>query len=137
MAESVRRADYFHVTVEDKPGEAQRLLEFCSAHAVSLLNITTFPLEDGKAQIDFFPVNTEKLQRAAEEAGFELIGPKKAFVIQGEDRLGVLTEHHLRLANAGVNVYASNGTITGLGGFGYVLWVKDEDYEKAAQALGV
>ena len=84
MAESVRRADYFYAIVENKPGEARRLLEFCSAHGVTLLNITTFPLSDDKAQIDFFPVNVDKLQQAAKEAGFELLGPKKAFVIQGD-----------------------------------------------------
>ena len=58
-------------------------------------------------------------------------------LIQGQDRLGVLYEYHFKLANAGVNVYASNGTTDGRGGFGYVLWVKPEDYTKAARALGV
>ena len=65
------------------------------------------------------------------------MGPKKAFLIQGDDRTGVLVEYHLRLADSGVNVYASNGVVDGAGRFGYVLWVRPEDYEKAATALGV
>lgn len=137
MVETVRRIAYFYATVEDKPGEARRLLEFCSAHEVTLVNFTAFPIGGGKAQMDFFPENVGKLQQAAEEAGIPLVGPKMAFLIQGQDRLGVLFEYHFRLANAGVNVYAANGTTDGRGGFGYVLWVKPEDYEKAARALGV
>ncbi len=137
MVETVRRAEYFYAIVEDKPGEARKLLEFCSAHEVNLVNFTAFPTGNGKAQLDFFPENVGKLQQAAEEAGIPLLGPKLAFVIQGQDRLGVLIEYHLRLADAGVNVYAANGTTDGRGGFGYVLWVRPEDYEKAAKALGV
>jgi hypothetical protein len=102
-----------------------------------LVNFTAFPTGSGKAQLDFIPENVGKLQQAAEEAGIPLVGPKLAFLIQGQDRLGVLVEYHLRLADAGVNVYAANGTTDGRGGFGYVLWVRPEDYDKAAKALGV
>jgi len=137
MAESVKRVEYYYAVVEDKPGAARKLLEFCSAHGVSLTNLTAFPVGEGKAQIDFFPEDVDILKTAAGEAGIPLVGPRKAFLIQGDDRLGVLTEYHLRLAGAGVNVYAANGTNDGRGGFGYVLWVRPEDYEKAARALGL
>ena len=85
----------------------------------------------------FFSEDAQKLKMASEESGIPLVGPKKAFLIRGEDRLGVLIEHHLRLADAGINVYAANGTTDGRGGFGYILWVKPHDYELAAKALGV
>ncbi len=137
MPERIRRVDYFYAEVEDKPGEGRKLLEFCSAHGVNLVNFTAFPVKKGRAQLDFVPLDAEKLKLAAEEAGIPLVGPKKAFLIQGEDRLGILVEYHLRLADAGVNVYASNGTTDGRGGFGYIIWVEPKDYEKAAQALGV
>jgi hypothetical protein len=113
------------------------LLEFLSAHSVNLTAFTAFPRGDGRAQLDFFPENTETLHQAAKEAGIDLVGPKQAFLIQGDDRTGVLVEHHLRLADAGVNVYAANGVNDGRGRFGYVLWVRPEDYLKAARALGV
>ena len=137
MGENVRKAEYLYATVEDRPGEVRRLLEFCSAHSVNLINFTAFPIGEGRSQLDFFPEDVEKLRLAAQEAGIALVGPKKAFLIQGDEKIGVLVEYHLRLANAGINVYAANGTIDGQGGFGYVLWVKPEDYEKAAQALGI
>ncbi|GAG36595.1 unnamed protein product, partial [marine sediment metagenome] len=81
--------------------------------------------------------DAEHLKRVAADAGIDLIGPKKAFLIQGEDRVGALVEYHLVLANAGINVYASNGVNDGTGRFGYILWVLPEDYEKAAEALGI
>ena len=137
MAETIRKVEYFYATVEDRPGEGRRLLEHLSEKGVNLMAFTAFPVGEGRAQLDFFPERAELLQKAAADAGVSLVGPKRAFLIQGEDRIGALHEHHLRLANAGVNVHAANGVSDGRGRFGYVLWVKPEDYEKAAQELGV
>jgi hypothetical protein len=132
----VTKVEYFYATVADEPGEARRLLEFCSAHGVNLMNFTAFPIGGGQAQLDFFPEDVQKLKVAAEEARISLVGPKKAFLIRGDDRLGVLGEYHLRLADAGISVYAANGTTDGRGSFGCVLWVRPEDYDQAAKALG-
>ena len=65
-----------------------------------------------------------------------MIGPRKAFLIQGEDTVGALVEQHVHLAAAGINVYAANGVSDGKGLFGYVLWVAPDAYEKAAEILG-
>lgn len=137
MADTIRKVDYFYMTVEDKPGEASRLLQHFSEKGVNLVAFTAFPLGDGRSQLDFFPESIEKLQKAAADAGLTLVGPKKAFLIQGEDKIGALVEHHLRLSNARINVRAANGVSDGSGRFGYVLWVKPEDFEEAARTLGV
>lgn len=137
MAETVRKVEYFYATVSDKPGEGRRLLEHLSEKGVNLVAFTAFPIGGDQAQLDFFPENPEQLQKAAADAGITIVGPKKAFLIQGEDRVGALHEHHLKLSNAGINVHAANGVCDGSGRFGYVLWVKPEDYEAAARALGV
>jgi hypothetical protein len=137
MAEAVRKVEYFYATVEDKPGEGSRLLRRFSEKGVNLVAFTAFPLGAGRSQLDFLPESAEELQKAATDAGLNLVGPKRAFLIQGDDRKGALVEHHLRLSNAGINVYAANGVSGGSGKFGYVLWVKAGDFEKAARALGV
>ncbi|HHI03229.1 MAG TPA: hypothetical protein ENL22_06895 [candidate division Zixibacteria bacterium] len=137
MAEAVQRVEYFYAVVLDEPGEALRLLEFCNAHGVSLINFTAFPLGESEVQICFFPEDAQKLKMASEESGIPLVGPRKAFLIRGEDRLGVLIEFHSRLAKAGINIYAANGTTDGHGGFGYILWVEPYQYEEAARVLGV
>ena len=136
MAETVRRVEYFYATVEDKPGEGRRLLEHLSEKGVNLLAFTAFPVGAGRSQLDFFPENAGLLRKAATDAGINLAGPKRAFLIQGEDRIGALHENHLKLSNAGINAYAANGVIDGSGRFGYILWVKPEDYDKTARALG-
>ncbi|MBU1317677.1 MAG: hypothetical protein KKG33_14805 [candidate division Zixibacteria bacterium] len=136
MAEIVRKVDYFYALVGDKPGEARLLLEHLSEKGVNLIAFTAFPVGDGRTQVDFIPEDVQALQWAASEADIKLVGPKKVFLIQGEDRVGALHDHHLQLANAGVNVLAANGVADGRGGFGYVLWVKPEDIDKAAKALG-
>jgi hypothetical protein len=38
---------------------------------------------------------------------------------------------------AGVNVYASNAVADGFGKYGYLIYVRPEDYERAAKALEV
>ena len=135
MADTIKAVDYFYVKVGNKPGEGRRLLEHLSEKGVNLVAFTAFPAGADQAQLDFFPESAEQLQSAAADANLALVGPKKAFLIQGEDRIGALHEHHLKLANAGVNVYAANGVCAGKGRFGFILWVKPEDFAKAEKAL--
>jgi hypothetical protein len=136
MDDTVRTIEYLYATVGDKPGEARRLLEHLSERGVNLVAFTAFPIGGGQAQLDFFPESVSQLQKAAADAKVDLVGPKKAFLIQGDDRIGALHQYHLKLANAGINVHASNGVCGGTGTFGFVLWVSSEDYEAARTALG-
>jgi len=135
MLSSVKEVEYYYTTVADKPGEARKLLDFMSEKTVGLLALTAFPVGDGRSQIDLFPDNPELLKEAAEDAGMTLVGPKKAFLLQGEDRIGALYDFHLKLANAGINIYACNGVVDGTGRFGYVIWVDPADYEEASKVL--
>jgi hypothetical protein len=43
---------------------------------------------------------------------------------------------HEKLYEAGVDVYASTGVTDGRGSYGYIVYVRPEEYEQAAQALG-
>lgn len=135
MPSSVKEVEYYYSLVADKPGEARKLLEFLSEKEVNLHAFTAFPAGDGQSQLDFFPTNPELLKKAAEDAKIPLIGPKKAFLIQGEDSIGALYEFHLKLSNAGINIHAANGVVDGTGRFGYVIWVNPADYENASVAL--
>jgi hypothetical protein len=135
MAESVKIVEYYYATVSDRPGEARRLLEHLSEKGVNLIAFTAFPAGDGKSQLDFFPEDSKLLKDAADDAGLELVGPKQAFLIRGDDRVGSLHDHHLKLANANINVHAANGVVCGSGRYGYILWVKPDDLQRAAEAL--
>jgi hypothetical protein len=135
MLERVKNVEYYYTVVADKPGEARKLLDFLSERTVNLLALTAFPVGGGKTQIDLFPDNPEVLKEAAKDAQIDLVGPKKAFLLQGEDRIGALYDFHLKLSNAGINIYACNGVVDGTGRFGYVIWVDPADYDEAAKVL--
>lgn len=137
MGLTIRRVNYFYVTVDDRHGTGYWLLEHLRQQSVSLVAFTAFPRGGGKTQLDLVPDEIEKLQRAVKQAGVELVGPKRAFLAQGKDDAGAIVDLHAKLASTDINVYAANGVSAGNGHFGYLFWVKPDDYEEAAVALGV
>ena len=137
MAASIRRIEYFYTTVDDKHGKGYWLLEHLRQKGVNLIGFTAFPLGGGRSQLDFVPDDAEKFRAAADEAGIELVGPKMAILVQGNDEIGAIVELHYKLNNAGINAHAANGISDGTGRFGYILWVKSEDFDRAAQILGI
>ena len=137
MAITIRRIEYYYTTVEDKHGKGYWLLEHFRQKGVNLVAFTAFPRGAGRSQLDFVPDNAEKLKAAAAEANISLVGPKRAFLVQGEDKVGAIVELHFKLSSAGINVYAANGVSDVTGKFGYIIWVRPENYEAAARTLGV
>ncbi|MFO8175741.1 MAG: hypothetical protein R6T96_15770 [Longimicrobiales bacterium] len=135
MISSVTDVEFFSLVVPDKPGEARKLLEFLSEKLVNLLALNVAPIGGGQSQIDFFPEDPELLKQAADDAGMPLVGPKKAFLVQGEDKIGALYDFHLKLSNAGINIRASTAVVDGTGRFGYIVQVDDGDYEQASEVL--
>jgi len=51
--------------------------------------------------------------------------------------MGALAGVHEKLAQAQVNVYASTAVTDGKGHYGYIIYVRPEQYERATQALQV
>ena len=137
MSDQVRVVDCFYVTVNDRPGEGYRLLEHISEKRTSLLAFTAQPIGEDQTQICLVAEDPVSLAEAALDAGVAVVGPKKGFLIQGDDRIGALHGYHQTLANAGVNVYSSSGVSSGAGRFGFILWVEPEDYDKAFDAFGI
>ena len=133
MATTVRIADYFYIEVPEREG-ARALGQLRDA-GVNLLAISGFPA-GRRAQIDFVPENPAALRAAAKKAGWKLTGPKKIFLIEGEDRIGVMAEAMERLGAAKINVIASQAICAGAGRFGAILWVAPRDVKRAAKALG-
>ncbi|MGH9158526.1 MAG: hypothetical protein ACRD2X_00860 [Vicinamibacteraceae bacterium] len=135
MAEQVRLVDYFYVLVPDKPGAGSHILQQLKDADVNLLAFSGFP-EGRRAQLDFVPEDPAALKQLARRAKWKLVGPKKAFLIADEDRVGAMADLLGRLANAGINVIASDAVATRAGQFGVILWVAPRDVRKAAKALG-
>lgn len=136
MADTVRGVEYYYATVPDMPGEGQRILSALKDAGVNLLAFLGFPLGGGQAQVDLVPEDPQALRAAAEQAGVTLSEAKRAFLVQGDDRVGAVADTTAKLAEANINLTAAAATRAGDGGFGMILWVAADDYDKAAQALG-
>jgi predicted amino acid-binding ACT domain protein len=135
MAHKIRRVDYFYVTVKDQPGEAYSVLSHLAELGVNLLAVTAVPIGPMTTQMQLFPEDTHKLTSAAAKAKLHLSPPQQALLVQGDDELGALAKVHARLADAKVNVYATSGVADGQGHYGYLIYLRPEEFEHATRAL--
>ena len=137
MSDLVRRVEYYYVRVPDRPGAGLKVLSQLKQSGVNLGAYLGFPGGRGKSQIDLFPEDAAMLKQAIEKTGLKLVGPRKAFLIQGDDRVGAVADILRSLAEVKINVKAAAAAGAGGGRYGMMLWVAQASYEKAAQALGV
>ena len=137
MAYRIRKVDYYHATVKDQPGAAYQILDTFSDQGVNLLAFSAVPIGPAATQLIIFPEVGAALEDLAMKSGMNLMGPYSAFIINGSDEIGALARVHEKLYNAGVNVYASNGVTDGNDEYGYIVYIRHEDLEKASAALGV
>ncbi len=137
MSFKIRKVEYFYCSVVDQPGEAYKLLAQLEQSGINLLAFTAIPVGPNRTQLTLFPDTPDKLVIEARRTNFTLDGPHPALLVQGDDELGALAEIHQVLYEANVNVYASNGVTDSKGCFGYLLYVRPEDYERAVAALKV
>lgn len=135
MTNKVRKVDYFYCTVEDQPGESYKLLTLLAEVGVNLLAFTAVPSGLLNTQFTLFPEDSDKLKVEAKKASLLIHGPVPALMVQGTDELGALTEVHKKLFDHGVNIVASTAVTDGEGGFGYIIYIRTEQFSKAMAAL--
>ena len=134
MADIIRKVDYFKAQVQNKAGEGARILSALCDEGINLLFFTGFP-RGRKSQLDFVPENGPAFLKAAKKAGL-VVAKNTAFLVQGEDRPGVIAGIVSKLADAGVNITALDAVAAGEGRYGAILWVKPAAVRKAAKVLG-
>jgi hypothetical protein len=132
----IRLSDYFYLHVPQRPGEAAHVLSQLKDAGVNLLAFSGFPT-GRRAQLDLIPEDASAFRQVARKAGWKFVGPKKVFLIAGEDRAGALAEVVQNLADAKINVTATQAVGAGSGRFGALLWVAPRDVKRAAATLRV
>lgn len=137
MSFTIQRVEYFYTTVKDKPGEAYKLLNLMAGMGVNLLAFSAIPIGPNSTQLAFFPDDQAKLNHEARLSGMSLDGPHHALLVQGDDELGALAGIHQKLYEENINVYSSSGVSDGRGGYGYLIYVRGEDFERAATTMGL
>ena len=135
MADTIRLVEYFYITTSNKPGEGARALNALKEAGVDLLAFSGFP-QGRRAQLDFIPTDPAAFKLAARQAKWKVVGPKRGFLVQGEDRVGAVAELLERLGTAKINVTAIDALCAGDGRYGALLWVAAKDVKKTTVLLG-
>lgn len=137
MAFSIRPVEYYYANVRDELEAAYRVLSQLAERGVNLLAFTAVPTGPTLAQFALFPADPNKLVAEARGAQLPLDGPHHALLVQGDDELGALASVHRHLVDAGVDIYASAGVTDARGSFGYVVYVREDQFKRAVGALGL
>ncbi len=134
MADTIRQVDYFYMMVTHKTGEGAKVLRALKGAGVSLFAFTGFPA-GRRAQLDFFPAEPVAFKSVMKANKWKVVGPKRGFLIQGDDRVGVIADIVGKLADAKINLTALDAVCAD-GRYGALCWVAARDFKKAAQVLG-
>src|SRR5690242_3205381 len=102
---TIRKVDYFVLHAPNRPGQGAKLMNVLKQAKINLLAMSAFPDESG-SQVDLVPESSAELKAAARKAGLDVGVAKKGFLVQGKDRVGVLTKVLEKLAKARINVTA-------------------------------
>ena len=137
MAFNIQKADYFNTSVKDQPSEAYKLLNMLAERGIKLLAFTAVPTCPMHAQLTIFPDDSAKMQKEAERVGMTLDGPHPAFMVQGDNDLEALADIHMKLFDENINIYASSGVSDGSGCFGYVIYIKPDEFKRSSETLGL
>lgn len=135
MAEAVWQVDYFYIEVPNKVGEGAKVLRTLKDAGVNLLAFSGFP-SGRRAQLDFFPADSAAFKQVVKTNRWKLVGPKRGFLVQGDDRIGVVADLLGKLADAKIDVIALDAVSVDHR-YGAVCWVAPRDVKKAATVLGV
>ena len=134
MAETIRQIDYFYMEVSNKAGEGAKVLRALKDAGVNLIAFSGFPA-GRRAQLDFFPAEASAFKAVAKANRWKLVGPKRGFLVQGDDRIGAVADLIGKLANAKISVIALDAVSVGER-YGALCWVAPRDLKKAATLLG-
>ena len=130
------KVEYYKIAVQGHITEGSKLLTTIADAGVDFLAYKAIPLEQNRTQFTLFPIEGSKMAAGAMKAGLELDGPYSAVIITGNEKPGALAEIYSRLSQAGIQVEESSGIAHINGGYGVVLYLKQEDCDKAVAALG-
>ena len=136
MTLKYRKVEYYNIAVQGHIAEGSRILTTIADAGVDFLAYKAIPLEQNRTQFTLFPIEGSKMIAGARQAGLNLDGPYSAVIITGDEKPGALAEIYGVLSQAGIQVEESSGIAHINGGYGVVLYLRQEDCDKAMAALG-
>ena len=136
MTIEVKLVDYYNTTVYGNAAEGFKLLSVFADVGINLLAFKAIPVEPIQTQFTLVPDDGSKMSLGAKKAGLDIDGPYKAILVKGYgDEPGECAMVHEKLAQAGVQVTESSGIADIKDSYGIILYIQQEDCEKALKAL--
>ena len=136
MALDIKKVEYYNITVEGHAGEGSKLLAVFADVGVNLLAFKAVPVEPMHTRFSLFPDDGSKMNEGAKKAGLNLDGPHFALLIKGyDDESGALADIYEQLSQADIKVNESSGIADIKGSYGVILYLEQEECEKAVAAL--
>lgn len=130
-----QRLPCFKITIEDKPGTLLAIAKILKEKNVGLIGLKALESQPGQSVVYLLPKNPDKLRRALKSSGVAF-DEGSSFFVKGADKTGVLVKTLAAIADAGVNLSATDAIAAG-GSYGALFHVAPADLEKTAKALGV
>jgi len=136
MTLDLKKVEYYNITVDGHAGEGSKLLSVVAGFGVNLLAFKAVPVEPMRTRFSLFPDDSLRMNDGAKKAGLDIEGPYFALLLKGyDDESGALADIYEKLSQADINVYESSGIANIKGSYGVVFYLKQEDCEKAMEAL--
>jgi hypothetical protein len=135
MALDIKQVEYYNIIIKGHIADASKLLSIIAGAGVSFNAFKAVPLDPMRTQFSLFPMDSAKMTDGAEKAGLKLDGPYSAILIKGDEKSGALSDIYKKLSQAGIQVDESIGIADINGGYGVVLYLKQEECNNAMTAL--
>ena len=138
MADVIARVDYYMGIIPNKVGEGARILQAFTGAGINFTGFLGYPKTARNAEVILVvEEKTLPLAGIAKKAGLALGKKQRGFFVNGEDRLGAVTEIAGKLSAAGINIVSVHAMCAGAGRYGALVTVDSKDLRKAAKSLGV
>lgn len=137
MTWEIKKVEYHNITVDGAAGEGAKLLSQVAGFGVNLLAYKAIQLEPSlSTRFSLFPDDSSKMSNGAKKAGLDIDGPYSALFIKGdEDESGALADIYERLSRAGIFVRESSGIANIKESYGVILYLNQDDCDKAVAVL--
>jgi hypothetical protein len=135
MALDILQVEYYNITVEGQIANAAELLSTIVGAGVDFHAFKAIPVECNRTQFTLFAKDSSKMTEGAKKSGLKLEGPYSAVLIKGDEKAGALAEIYKKLSQAGIQVDEAYGIADINAGYGVLLYLKQEDCDKAMSVL--
>jgi len=129
----IKRAKYFSISMQDRPGELARFAKQMMEAGVDMAGVWGFAKGQGKAEIIAVPKDPEKFKKAVLATGWT-VKEGSCFHLTGEDRVGALSDTLDRVAQEGINLHAVDAMALA-GKYAAYVWAEEKDVERLAKIL--